>query len=269
MQASINKQTASSKNQEKELWGSRFKAAERTLDMLKEEIVYSGDYEMLKNYLQKKDLDLENAKYSIKITHVNKVNHVYEQEAENWKYAMILGAEIIQDCYLLLRGFDNLDAVMQEKMEVLVKLYQGQRSVKFEEKMQSPEQLENILNLSDFERESKANEPSKKRTMLEEMVVEEKRQKAAQDFQFARPSAAKVSNFEVPVVPAIHVNINETQVICRAASEEAMETDDMNATYCMPTKPVSTKASANGPKTLVDANQNVAKLLRGKFLVSL
>lgn len=275
MQASIIKQTAAVKDQEKDMWATRFKTAQKTLDKLKEEIAHSGQYELLNTYLQKKDLELENAKYTTKIMHGHKVNYIYEQEAENWKSATVLGSEIIQECYLLLRGFDNLDSEMEKKMKGLLKLYQIQRSVKFEDKTttDSKEQLENILNLSDFEGEITVNDQAvKRRIKSDEMVVQQKRPKPEQDFQFSKPATVKAFNFDIPALPTTHVNMNETKIIStasynevnRVSDDEAMDTDDMNATYCMPPKSLSTKTNPKGPcKTITDANQNVAKLMNG------
>ena len=262
------------KDEERNMWDGHFKTAQKTLAKLKEEIHHGELASYLNIYLEKKDMELENEKSFIKITHVNKVNYICEQEMDNWKHAMLLSSNIIQECYLLLRGFDNLDVEIEEKLECLVKLYQGLRSVKFVGIQTTPivdengEPLENILNLSDFEEKTVSNnEVANKRTRSDHQAGEEKRLKISsqEPFQFARPEFVKPT-FDVPKATKSTVNMNETQVLSSAASnvvsdDDAMETEDMNATYCM-LKPMPTRVISKGmSNVLMEANMNLNKAI--------
>lgn len=78
---------------------------------------------------------------NMKCTHVNNINSLYHSEDEHWRKALHLSCEIIQENFYLLKANQLLSFHMQEKMEKLVKLNQGQHSVKFEDEVEDEEDL--------------------------------------------------------------------------------------------------------------------------------
>lgn len=192
-------------------WGKRFKDANRCLDILKDEIAGQSLNSVLDEYLQKKNTELENSKLVMKSAHVNKINTVYQMEMDNWNKISLKASEIVQDNFLLLRSMGELDNEMLEKLQSLVKLLQGQRSVKFADDEpdvtathSNPDATGclsyHISDLSDYASDEVIQSPLsvKKRCNEEsELENESKKTKSAStsDFQFLRPKALKSINF--------------------------------------------------------------------------
>lgn len=212
LEASIekySKEASRIKNEESSRWIKRFKEASRGLEHLKKEIADQGMTEVLDVYLQKKNAELDNSKLLMKAAHVHKINNVYQNEMENWSKVVVKASEIIQQNFLLLRSMGELDNAMIEKMQLLGKLLQGERSVKFAETIEqpateAPESLNNIMNLSDYSNDEAQQSPvsAKKRLNVDdndaELENDSKKSKnlaAGEDFQFLRPKAMKSINF--------------------------------------------------------------------------
>lgn len=101
------------------------------MDNLKNEIKDAGWERQLAVYLQKKEAEVENDKLCLKIEHMNKINNEYKIETEIMSNITANACEVIQDNYLLLRSLKELDNDTLDKYQKLVKMLQGQRSVKF------------------------------------------------------------------------------------------------------------------------------------------
>jgi hypothetical protein len=101
------------------------------LDNLKNEIKNAGLEQQLTIYMQKKEAEVENDKLMLKIEHMNKINHEYKIETEIMSNITVNACDVIQDDYLLLRSLKELDNDTLGKYQKLVKMLQGQRSVKF------------------------------------------------------------------------------------------------------------------------------------------
>ncbi|KAL7037236.1 hypothetical protein ACKWTF_009125 [Chironomus riparius] len=121
------------KNEDLTKWTKRFSDIMRALECLKAEIREENLYNELEMYLEKKHTEAENAKLVMKIDHMNKVNNEYKIETENLTNIITKACEAIQENYLLLRSMGELDNATLDKFQKIVKLLQGQRSVKFAE----------------------------------------------------------------------------------------------------------------------------------------
>jgi hypothetical protein len=200
----------------------RLKDASRALDSLKRDIINEDSSVLLQTYIQKKDIELENSKVLLKSNHVNKINSMYHVDMENFRKTMVLSSEIIQDHYLLFRR--EMDEGMLGKLDTLVKLYQGQRNVKFEEGdiADSPTKncptYQNILNLSDYAENAELHSPSstKKRPFNNDVTDDEEDgieeiKKSKQEFDFVRPKAIKAIDFNAPM-PAMKSNVCDLNV---------------------------------------------------------
>lgn len=177
----------------------------------------------LKDYLEKKQADLEISKLQLKEAHVNKLNQIYQVETENWSKIVMAASEIIQDNFLLLRSLGEIDKDTLEKLQLLAKMLQGQRNVKFAddgpmvvvtEIIDSPEL--NIMNLSDCSSDDTAQTPvsAKKRFIDDELENGSKKLKSSsEDFQFVRPKAMKSIDFNT------------------ASSSRTVNANDLNITF--------------------------------------
>lgn len=205
------------KTEESSQWEKRFKEAYRCLKNLKHEIAEKKLIVVLDIYLQKKNADLEISKLLVKIAHVNKINSVYQAEVENLYKIVLKASEVVQENFLLLRSTGELDSEMLDKLQILGKLLQGQRSVKFAfvpvdaSAGLNPDPteitpLQNMMNLSDWSEADDATlSPlsSKKRNNdddKEEMkTTDSKRAKHSTEtgeYSFLRPKAVKSINFD-------------------------------------------------------------------------
>lgn len=186
-------------------WNKRLKEAARSLEQLKREITEKKMTAALSTYLQMKNLELEHSKMTVKMTHVHKVNNLNMLETTNWDNIMKLSGEIIQDDFLLLRSMSEIGGNMNKKYQMLSKLLQGQRSVKFVDDEPShatsstnPE-IADVLHLAS--NDELLTTPNKKRGSEdddEEMLENDpkKSKTVVEDFQFLRPAALKSINFD-------------------------------------------------------------------------
>lgn len=69
---------------------------------------------------------------SAKDKHIRKINSIYSSEIDNCNKMHPICYDLIQEYFILSRGRNEVDLNMQEKLQNLVKLVQGQRSVKFD-----------------------------------------------------------------------------------------------------------------------------------------
>ncbi|KAG5680016.1 hypothetical protein PVAND_009549 [Polypedilum vanderplanki] len=159
---------------------------------------------------------------------------------------IVSACEIIQDNYLLLRSMNELDNVTLDKFQKLVKLLQGQRSVKFAndesestihtvngEDSSTYQHLE--ISLNNFGEEIHLQSPtdalSKKRAFGLDDEVDAKKMRS--DETFVRPAAMKKIQFdalpsasthdmnstfsmEMPPPKILHEKTNQTSAITKA-----------------------------------------------------
>lgn len=83
-------------------------------------------------YMKNKDSEMEIAKSSAKEKHIRKINSIYSSEIDIYNKMHPICYDLIQEYFILSRGRNEVDFMMQEKLQNLVKLVLGQRSVKFE-----------------------------------------------------------------------------------------------------------------------------------------
>ncbi|XP_070498276.1 kinesin-like protein KIF18A [Chironomus tepperi] len=196
----------SRKNEDLAKWTKRFSDIMRGLECLKAEIREANLYNELETYLEKKHAEAENAKLVMKIDHMNKVNNEYKVETENLTNIVTKACEVIQENYLLLRSMGELDNATLDKFQKIVKLLQGQRSVKFAEDDITLNHIGTEDNLT-FQHldlshcnENHLQSPSvmsRKRMNGEEVEVEDdfETKKLKNDDYFVKPKALKAINF--------------------------------------------------------------------------
>lgn len=86
---------------------------------------------MLETYLKCKDTELGKAATECRSQHCCKIIRIYTAEMENSTKAVYLSGDIIQDTYYLLSANHLLTNAMDEKMNQLAKIHDGQRGVRF------------------------------------------------------------------------------------------------------------------------------------------
>lgn len=154
MEASIDKygkQVASQKD-DMNRWNKRYLESKKSLDSLMKEIAESVSFPVqftklflilimivsfqnlksfLMIYVKGKNMELEVSRANAKIQHVHKINSIYQDEGEHWRKTLSLSCEIIQQKFLMLYGSGLVDVGLRDKLDKLMKLVQGQRSVTF------------------------------------------------------------------------------------------------------------------------------------------
>lgn len=190
-------------------WTKRFVEGKRALENLKTEIKEAKLENSLRLYLEKKDAEIENAKLLLKNEHINKITNEYRTEMTMYDNIITKACEIIQDNYLLMRSLNELDNETLDRFKKLVKLLQGQRSVKFlsdecdtvngaNDDAHSSTFSHNLeMSPTNFGEEIQLLSPSsisKKRAHGDEDDCDAK--KVRSDETFVRPKAMKSINFE-------------------------------------------------------------------------
>ncbi|CRK99415.1 CLUMA_CG012568, isoform A [Clunio marinus] len=204
-----NKEVSRIRHEDSSIWSLRFKEANRSLENLKLEVNNLISNQSLGFYLKAKETELENSKLQLKVSHVNKMNSIYQLEMENWNKVVFQAAEIIQENFLLLRSMGELDNAMLERLQAVGKLLQGQRSVKFsdDEAMNSTNQESTETNLlllnshitylADLDYVANSPMSGKKRGHEDfEKECATKKVKSSEDFVFIKPKALKSINFD-------------------------------------------------------------------------
>lgn len=205
---------------------------------------------------------------NMKCTHVNNINSLYHSEDEHWRKALHLSCEIIQENFYLLKANQLLSFHMQEKMEKLVKLNQGQHSVKFEDENDE----EDLAQLSfEFGPKTQENHLS----IISEIETQKRTNSSdAEVCQTFRPPPTKklfsddAAIFRVPKVLETTkivengLNLNETQILTDHAMEGIEELqNNFNSTFDL--KPTSkTILKDNG--VLTDYKNNQLKKVMNK-----
>lgn len=156
----------------------------------------------------------------------------------------------------------EMDSGMKDKLHSLLKLYQGERNVKFEEEdltngalICSPLKVStknmtyhDVFTLCDYLEESKLESPtsaSKKRAYSDkEEGIEEFKKPKTEAFSFSRPKAMKAINFNAP------------QTSSSATTNEL----DLNITYDMQPPPSKTVLAAKQKSTAVTKGMNLSRL---------
>lgn len=170
---------------------------------MKNEIKETASRKELESYVHMKEAEVENEKLCLKIDHMNKINNEYKIETEIMTNIITNACEVIQDNYLLLRSLNELDNETLDKYQKLVKMLQGQRSVKFaddENNLTTNITDENLANGEDHHFLESPSMISRKRAKEAESTQEDLK-KSKNDFPFARPKALKSINFE-PFAPS-------------------------------------------------------------------
>lgn len=202
------------------------------MDNLKLEIKNAGLEKDLEEYLKNKEQEVENDKLQLKLDHMSKINNEYKIESEISSNIMINACEIIQEDFLLIRSLGELDNGTLDKYQKLVKMLQGQRSVKFaddENNVTTNITDENFtflpLNTTAEDDHNLLESPTmatKKRQNTSELADDDATKKPKNDFAFVRPKAMKSINFE-----------KLTQPVLQPQSEKF----DMNATFNLDSGP--------------------------------
>lgn len=197
----------------------------------------------------------------MKCTHVNNINSLYHSEDEHWRKALHLSCEIIQENFYLLKANSLLSFHMQEKMDKLVKLNQGQHSVKFEDEVEDEEDLAQLS----FEFVSKSQENHL--TSISEIETQ-KRVNSDDTAAFRAPPTKKLFKddagvFRIPKVPENETNLNETQTLTDNGMEGIEELPNgFNSTFDLKTNSKTVLKEDNG--VLADYKNNQVKKVMNK-----
>lgn len=206
---------------------------------------------------------------NMKCTHVNNINSLYHSEDEHWRKALHLSCEIIQENFYLLKANQLLSFHMQEKMEKLVKLNQGQHSVKFEDEIEDEEDLAQLS----FEFVPKIQENHL--SIINEIEPQKRINSDAESTSFRPPPTKKLftddaSVFRIPKVlettkPIENgLNLNETQTLTTDNAMEGIEElpNNFNSTFDLKT---NTKTVLKDNGVLADhKNNQLNKVMKNK-----
>lgn len=151
-----------------------------------------------------KEHEVDNNKLKLKLDHMSKINNEYKIESEISSNIMTNACEIIQEDFLLIRSLGELDNGTLDKYQKLVKLLQGQRSVKFaddENNVTTNIADDNFgyLNTTAEDDHNHLESPTmatRKRQNASDIADEDPTKKSKNDFAFVRPKALKSINFE-------------------------------------------------------------------------
>lgn len=159
-----------------------------------------------------KEAEVDNGKLGMKINHMNKIFSEYKIETEIMSNTIIKACEVIQEDYLLLRSLKELDNDTLEKYQKIVKMLQGQRSVKFaddDSNLTSNITDENVafqtLNVTSDDDHHYLVSPtlvSRKRANGTDEEDDHDSKKSKNDFEFARPKAIKSIQFDSIAPPS-------------------------------------------------------------------
>lgn len=199
---------------------------------MKIEIKNAGLEKDLEEYLKNKEHEVENDKLHLKLDHMNKINNEYKIESEISSNIMTNACEIIQEDFLLLRSLEELDNGTLDKYQKLVKMLQGQRSVKFaddENNVTTNIAEENYTSLAvtaahdDQDDHNHLESPTMaaRKRQNESEIEGDIMKKSKNDFDFVRPKALKSINFESFAQPPVSQS----------------EKFDMNATFNLDSGP--------------------------------
>lgn len=144
---------------------------------------------------------------------MSKINNEYKIESEIASNIVVNACEIIQEDFLLIRSLGELDNGTLDKYQKLVKMLQGQRSVKFaddENNLTTNITDENFaflpLNTTAEDDHNHLESPTmatRKRQNASDLTDDEATKKSKNDFAFVRPKALKSINFENFAQPAL------------------------------------------------------------------
>lgn len=207
---------------------------------------------------------------NMKCTHVNNINSLYHSEDEHWRKAIHLSCEIIQENFYLLKANQLLSFHMQEKMEKLVKLNQGQHSVKFEDEIEDEEDLAQ-LSFEFLPREGQENHLSSISEIVEPMKRTNSDDAEVSTAVFRPPPTKKLFKddsavFRVPkVLPTttkVTANLNETQTLTASGMEGIEELpNSFNSTFDLNT---NSKSVLKDYGVLADHRNNQVKKVINK-----
>ena len=221
----------------------------RALECLRTEIREANLYNELETYLEKKHAEAENAKLIMKIEHMNKVNNEYKVETENLTNIVTKACEVIQENYLLLRSMGELDNATLDKFQKIMKLLQGQRSVKFAEDDITLNHIsteDNLtfqhLDLSHCNEENHLQSPS---------VMSRKRVNGGDEVELGDFETKKSKNDDLFVKPKALKSINF----------DIVKPSDMNSTFDVGIQPLK---NVPGPSNRVPTTSSSAAL-KSKF----
>lgn len=206
---------------------------------------------------------------NMKCTHVNNINSLYHSEDEHWRKALHLSCEIIQENFYLLKANQLLSFHMQEKMEKLVKLNQGQHSVKFEDEVEDEEDLAQLS----FEFVPKIQENHL--SIISEIEPQKRTNSDNSESTSFRPPPTKklftddAAVFRVPkaldITTTIEngLNLNETQTLITDNGMEGIEElpNNFNSTFDLKT---DTKIVLKDNGVLADHKNNQLKKVMNK-----
>lgn len=170
---------------------------------MKSEIKEANMEGLLNSYIERKEAEDENNKLQMKIMHVNKFNSEYHTETDLMMSIITKACEVIQDNYLLLRSLKELDNETLGNFQKLVKMLQGQRSVKFAEDDITMTNNQENYDLSfqplDFVNDVmllKSPVSVTKKRINGNDADDNQAKKSKNDFNFARPKAMKSISFD-------------------------------------------------------------------------
>ncbi|XP_055914220.1 kinesin-like protein KIF18A [Eupeodes corollae] len=112
-------------------WRKKLQESVKDLKKLSKEVKEAKCSNILKIYLEKKDLEIQKSKQNIKTNHIAKLNSLYHADFEHLVQMFSLGCEIIQRDYVIL-SFSGIDTEHRTKLEKLRKQMNG-NGIKFKD----------------------------------------------------------------------------------------------------------------------------------------
>ncbi|XP_059613334.1 kinesin-like protein KIF18A [Phlebotomus argentipes] len=116
----------------------KYKTLWDELQVMRKEVQESNDHEILVVHMRNKDLEQKIVSQDQQLLHMEKMISVMRNEWENAKSALLVGCELVQQMFLLMRANNNtMDVNLKRKLQRLQKLIDGKASIKFADEDQN------------------------------------------------------------------------------------------------------------------------------------
>uniref|UniRef100_A0A7G3AN06 Ribosome-recycling factor, mitochondrial n=1 Tax=Lutzomyia longipalpis TaxID=7200 RepID=A0A7G3AN06_LUTLO len=261
LEASIDKYSRQVDDQKKMMdeWQGKYQALVMELDALRQDIQGTAGQEMVEMYMKAKERERTIMYQDQRHLHINKMMTLIKNDMESSKAAQLMGCELVQQMYLLMRANNvAMDVNLKRKLQKLAKLIEGKASIKFadDDQEDSFEALSKIRVL-DFDVAVVGVGGGKRMLEDDSMGMPAKRKRLLMDEAAASTSLPPVPLFAPP-------NPNETHVMSGVAPlEDAPAAQEMNHTFRVSTVLTDQKRNLSGNSTKAHAVRSSPKRLAG------
>ncbi|XP_055689534.1 kinesin-like protein KIF18A isoform X2 [Lutzomyia longipalpis] len=261
LEASIDKYSRQVDDQKKMMdeWQGKYQALVMELDALRQDIQGTAGQEMVEMYMKAKERERTIMYQDQRHLHINKMMTLIKNDMESGKAAQLMGCELVQQMYLLMRANNvAMDVNLKRKLQKLAKLIEGKASIKFadDDQEDSFEALSKIRVL-DFDVAVVGVGGGKRMLEDDSMGMPAKRKRLLMDEAAASTSLPPVPLFAPP-------NPNETHVMSGVAPlEDAPAAQEMNHTFRVSTVLTDQKRNLSGNSTKAHAVRSSPKRLAG------